>query len=65
VLVEGRSLRDPKILFGRSLAFDRVVFQGEPSLADRYARVRIRSATALTLRGELLSVADRPMALQV
>ncbi len=65
VLVEGRSLRDPEILFGRNLAFDRVVFKGDESLTDRYARVRISEATALTLRGELLSAADSPVALQV
>lgn len=65
VLVEGRSLRDPEILFGRNLAFDRVVFKGDEALTDRYARVRIESATALTLRGELLSAADSPVALGV
>ncbi|MFT7463788.1 MAG: tRNA-2-methylthio-N6-dimethylallyladenosine synthase [Pseudohongiellaceae bacterium] len=61
VLVEGRSLRDPDVLFGRNLAFDRVVFKGDPTLADRYAQVRITETTALTLRGDLLSVADAPV----
>lgn len=63
VLVEGRSLRDPELLFGRNLAFDRVVFRGDAALTDRYAQVAIRDATALTLRGELLSAADAPLAL--
>ena len=62
VLVEGPSLRDRSLLFGRNLAFDRVVFQGEETLMDRYAQVEITAATALTLSGRLVSVADAPLA---
>jgi len=60
VLVEGASLRDPRRLFGRTLAFDRVVFAGAPELVDAYARVRVTGATELTLSGEVVASAPAP-----
>jgi len=60
VLVEGTSRRNPRTLFGRNLAFDRIVFEGDPSLADRYAQVEITSATSLTLSGRLLASTPAP-----
>ncbi len=51
VLVEGGSRRRPELLFGRNRAFDRIVFAGEPGLADGFLDVEITSATALTLTG--------------
>lgn len=53
VLVEGASRRDPRVLFGRNLAFDRLVFAGDPALAGRFVEVEITQATALTLSGRL------------
>ncbi len=53
VLVEGASRRDARVLFGRNLAFDRLVFAGDPSLAGRFAEVEVTHATALTLNGRL------------
>ncbi len=54
VLVEGGSRRDERRLFGRNLAFDRVVFEGPRSLVDSVVRVAIESATAVTLAGRWL-----------
>jgi tRNA-2-methylthio-N6-dimethylallyladenosine synthase len=53
VLVEGRSRRNPERLFGRNLAFDRLVFEGDPGLVDGFVDVRVKASSALTLRGEL------------
>jgi tRNA-2-methylthio-N6-dimethylallyladenosine synthase len=53
VLVEGRSRRDPRTLFGRNLAFDRIVFVGDPELKDQLVEVEITSTTSLTLTGRL------------
>lgn len=53
VLVEGTSLRDERTLFGRNLAFDRLVFEGDPALTDRFVPIEITDATALTLHGRL------------
>jgi tRNA-2-methylthio-N6-dimethylallyladenosine synthase len=52
VLVEGTSRRDDSQLFGRNLAFDRIVFRGKPEWVGRLVAVRITSSTALTLHGE-------------
>lgn len=60
VLVEGRSRRDARRLIGRNLAFDRIVFEGDPALVDQFAQVEITESTALTLAGRLRSVSDRP-----
>ncbi|MHC5209797.1 MAG: tRNA (N6-isopentenyl adenosine(37)-C2)-methylthiotransferase MiaB [Planctomycetota bacterium] len=54
VLVEGRSRRNPERLFGRNLAFDRLVFEGGAELVDRFVDVRIHGSSALTLRGDLV-----------
>ncbi|HTE06670.1 MAG TPA: tRNA (N6-isopentenyl adenosine(37)-C2)-methylthiotransferase MiaB [Planctomycetota bacterium] len=54
VLVEGGSRRDERRLFGRNLAFDRVVFEGPAELVDRFVPVAIESATAVTLAGRWL-----------
>ncbi|HEX5012328.1 MAG TPA: tRNA (N6-isopentenyl adenosine(37)-C2)-methylthiotransferase MiaB [Planctomycetota bacterium] len=53
VLVEGASRRDARVLFGRNLAADRLVFPGDPSLAGRIVDVEVTRATALTLSGRL------------
>jgi tRNA-2-methylthio-N6-dimethylallyladenosine synthase len=53
VLVEGASRRDARVLFGRNLAFDRLVFPGDPALAGTFVDVTITRATALTLSGRL------------
>ncbi|MCB9899447.1 MAG: tRNA (N6-isopentenyl adenosine(37)-C2)-methylthiotransferase MiaB [Planctomycetes bacterium] len=55
VLVEGTSRRDSRRMFGRNLAFDRIVFPGDPSLVDEYVHVRLGESTALTLAGELVA----------
>ncbi|MHC4846129.1 MAG: tRNA (N6-isopentenyl adenosine(37)-C2)-methylthiotransferase MiaB [Planctomycetota bacterium] len=52
VLVEGASQRDESLLFGRNLAFDRLVFEGAPTDVGRLVDVRITKGTALTLHGE-------------
>ncbi len=52
VLVEGASRRDATRLFGRTLAFDRIVFPGEPEWVDALVSVQVNDATALTLSGE-------------
>jgi tRNA-2-methylthio-N6-dimethylallyladenosine synthase len=62
VLVEGRSLREPTLLFGRNLAFDRIVFEAAETLTDSLVRVQISSATALTLSGRLVSPSEAPAA---
>ena len=54
VLVEGASQRDARMLFGRNLAFDRIVFRGGPEHVDRIVSVEVTSATALTLTGRLV-----------
>jgi len=59
VLVEGASRRDARTLFGRNLAFDRLVFEGDPSLEGRLVAVEVTGATALTLRGRLVADAAR------
>lgn len=56
VLVEGRSRRNPRMLFGRNLAFDRIVFEGEPSWTDTFVDVDITESTALTLSGRRVEV---------
>jgi tRNA-2-methylthio-N6-dimethylallyladenosine synthase len=53
VLVEGASRRDPRLLFGRNPAFDRLVFEGDSACVDRFVEVEITSATALTLTGRI------------
>lgn len=53
VLVEGASRRDARLLFGRNLAFDRLVFEGAEELTGRFLDVEITRATALTLSGRL------------
>ena len=55
VLVEGKSPRDERRLFGRNLAFDRVVFPGDAALLDQLVQVEITEATALTLAGRVVS----------
>jgi len=62
VLVEGRSLREPTLLFGRNLAFDRIVFEAPETLTDSLVRVQISAATALTLSGRLVSPSEAPAA---
>jgi tRNA-2-methylthio-N6-dimethylallyladenosine synthase len=52
VLVEGTSRRNPERLFGRNLAFDRLVFDGGPERVDTFVDVRVTASSALTLRGE-------------
>jgi tRNA-2-methylthio-N6-dimethylallyladenosine synthase len=64
VLVESRSLRDESLLFGRNLAFDRIVFEAAEALTDSLVKVEITGATALTLSGRLVSVVDAPVALR-
>jgi tRNA-2-methylthio-N6-dimethylallyladenosine synthase len=54
VLVEGRSVRDPRRLTGRLRTNHIVVFEGPASLAGSLTAVRIASATPLTLTGTLL-----------
>ncbi|MGQ0552101.1 MAG: tRNA (N6-isopentenyl adenosine(37)-C2)-methylthiotransferase MiaB [Planctomycetota bacterium] len=56
VLVEGSGRRDATMLFGRNLAFDRVLFPGELPLIDQLVDVEITHSTSLTLRGRLLAV---------
>lgn len=63
VLVEGTSVRDPRRQFGRNLAFDRIVFEGDESFVDRYVQVRVTEATELTLSGEVVAHAAAPAAL--
>jgi tRNA-2-methylthio-N6-dimethylallyladenosine synthase len=55
VLVEGSSVRDETRLFGRNLAFDRIVFPGTPELIDQLVQVEVTEVTALTLAGRVLS----------
>ncbi len=57
VLVEGASRRDPNMLFGRNLAFDRIVFSGEPGWADTFVDVEVLESTALTLSGRRMKSA--------
>lgn len=61
VLVEGASLRDERVLIGRNLAFDRLVFEGDPALADQFVSVEVTDATALTLHGQLVERAAAPL----
>jgi tRNA-2-methylthio-N6-dimethylallyladenosine synthase len=58
VLVEGRSRRNDQVLFGRNLAFDRIVFPGDPAWTDTLVEVDVREATALTLTGERAPTAE-------
>ena len=51
VLVEGVSKRDPNRLTGRLRTNHIVVFEGNPDLAGELVRVKITSATPLTLAG--------------
>lgn len=55
VLVEGASRRQPHMHFGRNLAFDRLVFEADASLADSFVDVEVTAATALTLTGRRVS----------
>jgi len=59
VLVEGPSRNDPSRLTGRNRANQIVVFPGRPAqgLEGRLVRVRVTSATPLTLIGERLEAA--------
>ncbi|GJM20107.1 MAG: tRNA-2-methylthio-N(6)-dimethylallyladenosine synthase [Planctomycetota bacterium] len=57
VLVEGRSRRDERRLFGRNLASDRIVFEGDPSLVDELVELEIVDSTPLTLVGRQLAAA--------
>ena len=51
-----RSRRNPRMLFGRNLAFDRIVFEGDPSWTDTFVDVDIVESTALTLSGHRVEV---------
>ncbi len=55
VLVEGASRKDPRRLFGRNLAFDRLVFEGDPDVEGRFIEVEVTDVTALTLSGHAVS----------
>jgi tRNA-2-methylthio-N6-dimethylallyladenosine synthase len=55
VLVEGPSRRDGSRLTGRLRTNQIAVFTGPESLAGELARVRVESATALTLAGTLVT----------
>lgn len=55
VLVEGTSQRDESLLFGRNLAFDRLVFEGAKQDVGQLVQVRVTKGTALTLHGEKLA----------
>lgn len=57
VLVEGASRRDQSVLFGRNLAFDRIVLQGGAELIGRLVDVRITHGTPLTLHGQCVQPA--------
>ena len=57
VLVEGRSHRDAARLTGRLRTNQIVVFEGPEALAGELVRVRIESATPLTLAGSLAPAA--------
>jgi tRNA-2-methylthio-N6-dimethylallyladenosine synthase len=52
VLVEGASRRDGRRLFGRNLQFDRLVFEGEAALVDRFVDVEVTDCSPLTLFGQ-------------
>jgi tRNA-2-methylthio-N6-dimethylallyladenosine synthase len=56
VLIEGQSRRNPRMLFGRNLAFDRIVLEGDPSWKDSFVDVEIMDSTALTLSGKRVEV---------
>ncbi|MED5330159.1 MAG: tRNA (N6-isopentenyl adenosine(37)-C2)-methylthiotransferase MiaB [Planctomycetota bacterium] len=58
VLVEGASRRDADRLFGRNLAFDRVVFQGATAKEGAFVEVEITGGTELTLYGEATGTAS-------
>ncbi len=60
VLVEGASRRDARRLFGRNVAFDRLVFEGDERLVDRFVDVEITDATPLTLHGRCLGPSLAP-----
>ena len=51
VLVEGRSRRNPKRLFGRTRTNKRVVLEGDGNLIGQIVSVTIREATPLTVIG--------------
>jgi tRNA-2-methylthio-N6-dimethylallyladenosine synthase len=55
VLVEGPSAHDDGVICGRTSTFKMVNFPGDPSLAGKWADVRVIRAFANTLRGELAS----------
>jgi tRNA-2-methylthio-N6-dimethylallyladenosine synthase len=55
VLAEGPSKRDPNRLTGRSRTCRLVHFPGQPELAGRLVGVKILSATALALTGEVVA----------
>jgi len=57
VHVEGRSRRDSRRMFGRNLAFDRIVFPGGPELTSDFVEVEIVESTPLTLTGRLVATA--------
>ncbi len=53
VLVEGPSVRDPRMLTGRTVTNRIVNFAGPPSLTGKLVNARIVRATAVSLRGEM------------
>lgn len=52
-------------LTGRSRGDEIVVFTGPESLIGQFVRIKVTSATTLTLHGELVAPADRPASLPV
>ncbi len=55
VLVEGSSRKDARRLFGRNLAFDRLVFEGESSWEGQFVTLEVTGATPLTLSAKVLA----------
>ena len=53
VLVEGRSTRNPRRLFGRTRANQGVVFEGDDAQRGQLLRLRLERATTTTLYGQL------------
>lgn len=65
VLVEGASRKNERRLFGRNLAFDRLVFEGDPAWEGRFAVVEVTDATPLTLSGRLVGAPTEAPTLDV
>lgn len=54
VLVEGASKRNLSMLQGRTTNYANVVFAGPPTLVGKFVKVKMESATPLTVYGKLV-----------